>query len=32
VYTYNRVSDCCLTPNELFFSYNMTRTGYISMR
>jgi hypothetical protein len=23
------VSDCCLTPNELFFSYIMARTSYI---
>jgi len=25
------VNDCCLTPNEQFFSYIMVRTSYISM-
>jgi len=24
-----RVSDCCLTPNDQFFSYIMWRTSYI---
>jgi len=23
------VSDCCLTPNEQFVSYAMTRTSYV---
>jgi hypothetical protein len=26
---YESVSDCCLTPNEQFFSYIMARTSYI---
>jgi len=26
------MSDCCLTPNEPFFSYIMARSNYILMR
>ena len=29
---FNRVSDCCLTPTQQFFSYIMSRTSYLSMR
>jgi hypothetical protein len=32
IYIYEWVSDCCSTPIQLFFSYIMARTGWLSMR